>query len=55
MRHYLYLVKGWPVVEVAPCDDDPRRTLVGIYDDDREFVQELRLLLEAAAMRARAN
>jgi hypothetical protein len=55
MRHYLYLIKGWPVVEVAPKADDPRRTLVGIYDDDREFVQELRILLEAAALRARAN
>jgi hypothetical protein len=55
MRHYLYLIKGWPVVEVAPKDHDPHRTLVGIYDDDREFVQELGMLLEAAAMRARAN
>jgi hypothetical protein len=52
MRHYLYLVKGWPVVEVALRADDPRRMLVGIYDDDREFVQELRMLLEQAAFRA---
>jgi hypothetical protein len=42
-------------LEVAPRDDGPRRTLVGIYDDDREFVQELRVLLELAAERAGAN
>jgi hypothetical protein len=42
------LINGWPVVEVAGG------RWSGSYDD-REFVEELRQLLESAAERAGAN
>jgi hypothetical protein len=57
MRCYIYLIKGWPVVatDQNKADHERRGALVGVFDDDRAMAQRLRELLEAAALRARAN
>jgi len=48
-------IKGWPVIEWFLATMNPRRVFVGIYDDDAEFVRDLRALLERARLRATAN
>jgi hypothetical protein len=49
MRHYLYLVNGWPTI----ATDETRRrrvadTLVGVYEDDQALMRRFGELIQEA-------
>ncbi len=59
MRHYLYLVNGWPTMATeSTCDRYEQDALVGVYDDARDALRRFDELMDKArraASRARAH